>query len=297
MTVANQSCVEHGRAPCLQTRRRMRRAHDPSRLRRGGHWRSRKAQQQAGYSRHPRRQCQLTAGDEVELPRLAPDFHHHGAERIAGQRVSACPQRGLHVGRAHAHHETRIKAEFAPSVHRQRAGFDFRKILPHPQQRPPRADTPRQPRDKSRRRGALPSLCEHLMHRAERKTALQRHVRPGMAKRHPIRRGGVVGFDALDAAAQPRKRARACAGHAPLLKYLPPQFWERNQKLAHLFMICSNIKLRWSRESIGIAGAIPSLRANGSGFAGPMTGSAKQSSAAKKDWIASSQVLLAMANN
>jgi hypothetical protein len=37
----------------------------------------------------------------------------------------------------------------------------------------------------------------------------------------------------------------------------------------------------------------PSLRANGSGLAGPMTGSAKQSRAAK-DWIASSQVLLAM---
>jgi hypothetical protein len=25
---------------------------------------------------------------------------------------------------------------------------------------------------------------------------------------------------------------------------------ERNRKLAHLFMICSNIKLRWPRESI-----------------------------------------------
>jgi hypothetical protein len=27
-----------------------------------------------------------------------------------------------------------------------------------------------------------------------------------------------VGFDALDAAAQRRKRVRACAGHAPLLE-------------------------------------------------------------------------------
>jgi hypothetical protein len=56
------------------------------------------------------------------------------------------------------------------------------------------------------------------MHRAERKAALQRRIRSGMAERHPVRRGGVVGFDALDAAAQGRKRARACAGHAPLLE-------------------------------------------------------------------------------
>jgi len=27
-----------------------------------------------------------------------------------------------------------------------------------------------------------------------------------------------------------------------------------NQKLAHLFMICSNIKLTWAGESIGIGG-------------------------------------------
>jgi hypothetical protein len=56
------------------------------------------------------------------------------------------------------------------------------------------------------------------MHRAQRKAAAQRRVRLRMAKRHPVRRGGVVGFDALDAATQSRKRACACAGHAPLLK-------------------------------------------------------------------------------
>jgi hypothetical protein len=286
MTISNQFCIEHGRAPCLEARRRMRRAHDPSRLRRGGHWYRREAQQQAGDARHPRRQGQLAAGDEIELPRLTPDFHHHGAERIAGQRIGRRPQRGLHVGRAHGYHEARIEAEFAPSAHRQRAGFDFRKILPHPQQRPPRADAPRKASDESRRRGALPSFGEHLMYRAERKPALQRRIRPGMAERHPVRRGGVVGFDALDAAAQRRKRAYACAGHAPLLEDICCfSSVERNRKLAHLFMICSNIKLRRSRESIGIAGD-------------PVIASeAKQSRAAKKDWIASSQGLLAMTNN
>jgi hypothetical protein len=218
MTISNQFCIEHGRAPCFVSRRRMRRAHDPSRLRRGGHWRRRETEQQAGDPRHSRRQGQLAAGDEIELPRLPPDFHHHGAKRIAGQRVGGGSQRSLHIGRAHRHHEARIEAEFAPPAHRQRAGFDFRKILPHPEQRPPRRDAPRKTSDKSRRRGALPSFGKHLMHRAQRKAALQRRIRPGMAERDPVRRGGVVGFDALDAAAQARKRACAYAGHAPLLR-------------------------------------------------------------------------------
>ena len=45
-----------------------------------------------------RGQSQLAAGDEIELARLAPDFQHHGAERIAGQRVGGGPQRGVGVG-------------------------------------------------------------------------------------------------------------------------------------------------------------------------------------------------------
>jgi hypothetical protein len=42
--------------------------------------------------------------------------------------------------------------------------------------------------------------------------------------------------------------------HAPLLKVGPLLVQGENQKLAQLFMICSNIKLRWPRESIGIDG-------------------------------------------
>ncbi|MGH9551789.1 MAG: hypothetical protein ACRD3W_20555, partial [Terriglobales bacterium] len=47
----------------------------------------------------------------------------------------------------------------------------------------------------------------------------------------------------FDAAAQSRKRAQACADHAPLpLKTMGRPDLEREQELAHLFMICSNIK-------------------------------------------------------
>ena len=104
----------------------MRRAHDPPCLRR----------RRSRLRRHPQQQCsdagglcgqsELAAGDEIELTRLPPDFQHHGAERIAGQRVGGGPQRGVGVSGAHGHHETGIETQFAKPAHRQRAGFDFR---------------------------------------------------------------------------------------------------------------------------------------------------------------------------
>ena len=167
----------------------MRRAHDPSRLRRRRLWLRRHPQQQAAHPRGLCRQRQLAAGDEIELTRLAPDLQHDGAERIAGQRVGGRPQRSLHVGRAHRHEETRIETEFGQSAHRQRARFNFRKILPDPHQRPPCGHPPREPRDKTCRRSALPaSFREHLVHRAQGETALQRRIRIGMSERDPARR-------------------------------------------------------------------------------------------------------------
>lgn len=115
----------------------MRRAYDPSCLRRRGLWLRCHPQQQAGDARGLRGQRQLAAGDEIELTRLAPDFQHHDAQRIAGQRVGGGPQRGVHVSRAHRHEEARIDTELGPSAHRQRAGFNFGEILTHPHQRPP----------------------------------------------------------------------------------------------------------------------------------------------------------------
>lgn len=95
----------------------MRRAHDPSCLRRRGHRLRRQPQQQAGDTRRLRGQCQLAAGDEIELTRFAPDFQHHDTKRIAGQRVGGRPQRAIHVGGAHRHEQTRIETEFGQSAH------------------------------------------------------------------------------------------------------------------------------------------------------------------------------------
>jgi hypothetical protein len=123
----------------------MRRAHDPSRLRRrrlrlGAH-----PQQQRGHSRHLRGQCQLAAGDEIELARLPPDFQHHTTQRIAGQRVGGGAQRGIDVGGAHGRQQARIETKFGQSAHRHRARFNLGEILPHPNQRPPpRNRTPRE---------------------------------------------------------------------------------------------------------------------------------------------------------
>ena len=200
----------------------MRRAHDPSCLRRRGLWLCRHPQQQAGDARGLRGQRQLAAGDEIELARLAPDLEHDDAQRIAGQRIGGGPQRGVHVGGAHGHEEARIETEFGQSAHRQRARFNFGEILPYPHQRPPCARPPRKACDKTRRRGALPAgIGEHLVHRPDSKAALQRRVRIGMPERHPARGVRIaMRLDALDAAAQGRKRAHACAGHAPLLRSL-----------------------------------------------------------------------------
>ena len=110
-----------------------------------------------------------------------------------------------------------------------------------------------------------------------------------MAERDLVERAHIaMGLDALDAAAQGRKRAYACAGHAPskfvrfddkimrlsqkgsarsdakphtlLSAHAPsPEVLGRfvqgeNQKLAHLFMVCSNIKLTGPQESIELGG-------------------------------------------
>jgi hypothetical protein len=202
----------------------MRRAHDPSCLRRRGQRLSRHPQQQAGDTRGLRGQCQLAAGDEIELSRLPPDFQHHRAQRIAGECVGGGPQCGVHIRRAHRHQKTRIETEFGQPVHRQRARFNFSEILTHPDQRLSRRRPPRKACDKTRRRRALPAgVSKHLVHRAQGETALQRRIGIGMTERNPVRGVRIVmRLDALDAAAQTRKRAHACAAHAPLLGKVGP---------------------------------------------------------------------------
>jgi len=156
MTVAAQLGVEARRAPDVSLlRRRMRRTHDPSGLRGGGQRRGRNPQQQAGDAGGLRGQRQLAARNEIELARLAPDFQHHGAERIAGERIRRGFQRALDIDGAHRDEAARIEAKLGKPAHRQRARLELAKILPHPDQRPPGRDARRKPRDKAGRRRAL----------------------------------------------------------------------------------------------------------------------------------------------
>ncbi len=209
----------------------MRRAHDPSGFRGRGPWFRRHPQQQGSDAGGLRSQCELAAGDEIELTRLPPDFQHDCAERIAGQRVGGGPQRGVGVSGAHGHYETRIETEFAQPAHRQRAGFDFGKILPHPDQRPTRREPSRQPCDEAGCCRALVSLGEHFMHRCHRKPAPQHSIRCRVAKRDP---GEVMRIamrlETLDAPSQTGKPACACGAHAPLLGNRGPLGFKRRTR-------------------------------------------------------------------
>src|SRR5262249_45338205 len=121
----------------------------------------------------------------------------------------------------------------------------------HPQQRFARSHASRKPGDKTRRGRALPPLAKHLVDRRAREPALQHGVGLAMAERdavvlmHDLRR-----FDALDLAAQNRKRAHACAHARRSFGVVAVALKNKNQRLAHLFMICSNIKLTGPGESI-----------------------------------------------
>jgi hypothetical protein len=192
MTVADKLRIKQGRAPRaerrLRRRRRMRRAHDPSCLGRRRLGLRRHPQQQPGDARGLRRQRQFAAGNEVELSRLAPDFQHDDANRIAGQRVGGRPQRNFHIGGAHRHQKTRIETEFSQPAHRHRARFNLGEILPYPHQRPPCRRPARKPRDKTGGRSALPAgVGKHFVRRAQSETALQRRVGIGMPEGHPAR--------------------------------------------------------------------------------------------------------------
>jgi hypothetical protein len=232
----------------------MRRAHDPSGLRGRRQRCCRHPQHQTGDAGGLGGQRQLATGDEIELPRRAPHFQHHDAHRIAGERIGRRPQRAIDIGGAHVHQPARIEPEFGQPAGRQRSRFNLGEILPDPDQRPAWRHPRRQSRDESGGRADVPALGKHFMHGSPGETALQRRIHARMAERHFVERESrLLRFEAFDAAAQSRKRAQACADHAPLpLKTMGRPDLEREQELAHLFMICSNIKPTPARESIGI---------------------------------------------
>src|SRR6185437_386338 len=99
VTVAGELGIETWRTPnaawCL--RRRMRRAHDPSCFRGGGQRLRCNPQQQSGDAGGLRGQGQLAARDKVELLGLPPDFQHHRAQRITGERIRRRAQRALDI--------------------------------------------------------------------------------------------------------------------------------------------------------------------------------------------------------
>ena len=220
MTVANQLRVEHRRAPCAPRcdggECAARTIHRVSAVEGCGCAATRS--NSAVTPEALRGQSQLAAGDEIELPRLAPDFQHHGAQRIAGQRVGGGAQRGVHIGGAHRHQQARIEAEFGQSAHRQRAGFDFGKILPHPDQRPPRRQRVRaRPAMKPgrRARSAVPSAntsctapCASPPCSAASASAWPSATRSGAC-------AIAMRLRCVRCCRANRKRVRACAGHAP----------------------------------------------------------------------------------
>ena len=196
MTVADKLRIKQWRAPCAAKRlrrwRRVRRAHDPSGLGRRRLGLRRHPQQQTGGARGLRRQRQFAAGNEVELSRLAPDFEHDDADRIAGQRVRGRPQRNFHIGRVHRHQEARIETEFGQPAHRHRTCFNRGEILPYPYQRPMwkfRCGCPAcEPCDKTGCRRALPAgVCKHFVECSQGETAPKRRVGVRMPERHPAR--------------------------------------------------------------------------------------------------------------
>ena len=194
MTVANQLRVEHRRAP-----RSPQAATPAANAPRctihlvsavEGCGCGRDPQHQAGDAGSLRGQGQLAAGDQIELPRLAPDFQHHRADarrRPAHRR--RCATRYRHRPRARVTSRRGSRPSSAKPAHRQRAGFNLGKILAHPDQRTPR----RQPSRQSPRRIPSPrALCrpsENTSCTAPVARPPRKHrIRAGMAERHPMQR-------------------------------------------------------------------------------------------------------------
>jgi hypothetical protein len=221
MTVADKLCVDPWRAPDMprgmpsRSRRRAACAHDPSCLRGRRNRRRRNPEQKTGDAGALGCERQLAACHQIKLVRLAPDFQHHGADRIAGERVGGGAKCILDIGDSHRHQEARIKPELGEPAHRQPPHLALGKILPHPDQRPARRHTSRQPCDKAGGRSALPAaFAKHLMQSAECEPALQYRIGLSMSEGCALRRrAAALRLDAFDTAAQTRKRAQACACH------------------------------------------------------------------------------------
>ena len=148
-----------------------------------------------------RGQRQLAAGDEIELPRLAPDLQHDGAERVAGQRIGRRAQRALDIDartvttrRGSRPSSAKPCIDSAPDSSAQKSC--------RTQSSGRRASPARVSPAKAGRGRAVPAAFgKHLMHRAAREPALQRRIGLAMPERHPVRRERAMGLDAWNAIA------------------------------------------------------------------------------------------------
>ena len=239
MTVANQLCVEQRRAPrtpgepggeCAA-----RTIHRVSAVEGAGAAASRSIS--AVTPEASRGQRQLAAGDEIELPRLAPDFQHDGAERIAGKRVGGGTQRGLAVGaraRSRAGADRgRVRASRSSTARRIR--FPQNPAAPRPAARA--RDPPRDASDKTGRRRALMAFGKHFMHRGHREPAAQHRIRPAWPSATLFERVRIAGVSMRSML--PRRDAsvfvRALIMRRSSGRCGPLRFWKRTRS----WLICS----------------------------------------------------------
>lgn len=82
--------------------------------------------------RRTRGEGQLSACDEVERLGFSPYVQHHGAERIAGERVCGDAERDLNVMGMHTNEMACVEAEFSQACCGQCAGLSIHEILPDP---------------------------------------------------------------------------------------------------------------------------------------------------------------------
>jgi hypothetical protein len=80
-----------------------------------------------------RSQCKPAAGDQIKHFGFAPGFDDDRAEPSALQPFRTRAQRAHGVGCAHHQNARRIDPQFQQTGRMNLAGFERRKILPHPQ--------------------------------------------------------------------------------------------------------------------------------------------------------------------
>ena len=165
----------------------MRRAHDPARLRRR------------------RRRCAAIRSNSAVTPeacaasvslRLATRSSWRVSPKTSSTTAPSASQASASAVVRNAHSTSAARTvtsrrgsrpSSASPLGRQRAGFHFGKILPHPDQRLARRNPPRKARDETGRRRALMALGKHLMHGGAREPAAAAVASAARGRARPCR--------------------------------------------------------------------------------------------------------------